>query len=307
MKSKKMKYVGLLVAGAMMIGNSAMAQGQVAQEVNREVQAAMHEMDAVLGDVDNITKEQIRFAVKESTASGLEAAFGKHFGIEDDGDDDNDRRRRRFKTEDSWNLELGLNNFTTGILSFPADNEPYTLDTWGSRYVAITRNYSTKLLGPLYVEYGASISWYNFMFQDPAMRAIETDSMVIFEPEPATTGVNYIKDKLMAPYVNVHIVPVIDLSRGTFSRSYQGNGLRVGAGGYVGYRIGGRQKSVYEENGDRQKIKDKDDFDLETLRYGVRGQVGFRGVDLFVNYDLNGVFTENRGPDVNAISFGLIF
>jgi hypothetical protein len=33
--------------------------------------------------------------------------------------------------------------------------------------------------------------------------------------------------------------------------------------------------------------------------------LGFRVVDVFVNYDLNTIFIENRGPQLNALTFGI--
>jgi hypothetical protein len=82
----------------------------------------------------------------------------------------------------------------------------------------------------------------------------------------------------------------------------------MGVGPYVGYRIGSKTKLVYEDaDGDKQKEKDRDSYHLNNLRYGIRVQLGFNSTDFFINYDLNELFVENKGPKVNAVSFGLIF
>ena len=44
-----------------------------------------------------------------------------------------------------------------------------------------------------------------------------------------------------------------------------------------------------------------------NLRYGVRAEIGVNEFNLFLNYDLNEVFETEKGPKLNAISFGLIF
>jgi len=75
----------------------------------------------------------------------------------------------------------------------------------------------------------------------------------------------------------------------------------------VGYRIASKTKLVYEENGEREKEKDRDNFYLNNLRYGLRIQIGVRSTDLFVNYDMNELFAKDKGPKLNAVSFGLIF
>ena len=60
-------------------------------------------------------------------------------------------------------------------------------------------------------------------------------------------------------------------------------------------------------HGDKEKEKDHDNFYLNNLRYGIRFQIGVRSTDLFVNYDMNELFATDRGPKLNAISFGIIF
>jgi hypothetical protein len=63
---------------------------------------------------------------------------------------------------------------------------------------------------------------------------------------------------------------------------------------------------VYEEDGEREKEKDRDNFYLNNLRYGFRVQIGVRSTDLFINYDMNDLFATDKGPKLNAVSFGLI-
>ncbi len=45
---------------------------------------------------------------------------------------------------------------------------------------------------------------------------------------------------------------------------------------------------------------------LNNLRYGARLQIGFRGVDLFANYDLNDLFSVKKAPELHAVSFGIV-
>jgi len=64
---------------------------------------------------------------------------------------------------------------------------------------------------------------------------------------------------------------------------------------------------VYSEGGDKKKEKHHDNYYLTNLRYGVRLQVGFDDVDFFFNYDINNMFADNKGPQLNAFSFGISF
>ena len=79
-------------------------------------------------------------------------------------------------------------------------------------------------------------------------------------------------------------------------------GFRIGAGVYGGYRIWSRTKYVLNDG----KAKHTSNYLLNNVRYGIRGQLGFRGIDLFVEYDLSKVFQENQGaPQLSRIQFGV--
>ena len=59
------------------------------------------------------------------------------------------------------------------------------------------------------------------------------------------------------------------------------------------------------EGSDKVKTHTHDNFYLNNLRYGLRLQLGLRGTDIFFNYDMNDLFIENKGPKLNAFSFGI--
>lgn len=220
--------------------------------------------------------------------------------------DDEDKRTRR-----SFELELGLNNWVEDG-KFPDSNgELYTIKPWGSWYVSLGHNNSTHISGPLKINWGANVSWYNWKLQNTDVRIEKgpdaTEFYVQTDPE-----VNGTKSKLTASYINLNLVPMLDFgytdnksNSGPFKK-YNQSGFRIGAGVYTGYRIASWTKFVYKQNGDKQKDKDSNDYYINNFRYGVRVQAGFGGMDVFMNYDLNNVFADNKGPDLNGISFGII-
>jgi len=110
--------------------------------------------------------------------------------------------------------------------------------------------------------------------------------------------------------LNISLIPLLDF--GDHSRKPRmwdgyGSEFRIGIGPYAGYKIGSKSKLVYKDGGDREKDKHRDSFYLNDLRYGARLQLGFRSTDFFFNYDFNELFKKDRGPELNAISFGVIF
>jgi hypothetical protein len=131
---------------------------------------------------------------------------------------------------------------------------------------------STHVAGPLYLEWGPGVSWYNFKFDNTDTRILKTDDGLEFKV--ADPDVNSIKSKLVASYVNMSLVPMPDFGRRTHSGKFSfmdknSRGFRFGIGGYGGYRIGSRTKFVVKDDGgDKEREKDKKNFYLNNWRYG---------------------------------------
>lgn len=211
-------------------------------------------------------------------------------------------------TSYSFNIDFGINNYLEDG-KFPDDNNAlYAVKPFGSWNIAMNWVNSTHVGGPLYLEWGPGISWYNFKFENTDTRILKADDELIFYE---AVDENSIKSKLVATYLNASIVPMLDFGRrnrgGRFTfMEKTSRGFRLGAGVYGGYRIGSRTKYVTKDDGNRERDKEKRNFYLNNWRYGVRVQMGYRGIDFFANYDLNDLFVENKGPQLNAFSFGIV-
>lgn len=241
---------------------------------------------------------------------------------------ENEEQNRQDKTEDDGTVtkrgnsrhfihfDLGINDYLHHG-DFPEEtNAQYAVRPWGSWYFSINSVHQKYLTDRFYVEMGPGISWYNFKFQDDRTLVTEVDGITTFTEDPDPER-SYKKSKLTAAFLNVSVVPMFQLGSATrkksidcWVRQFPGkehgskSGLRFGIGGYAGYRLGSRSKVKYKGG---EKDKDRDDFNLSNIRYGVRIQVGFKGTDLFFNYDVNELFNEDKGPDLNAFSFGITF
>jgi hypothetical protein len=227
---------------------------------------------------------------------------------DDDGDDDS-YYRKRGHTEQSFNLDLGTNNFLEKGKFPNSNNAPYSVRPWGSWYVGMSSVQRTRLGNNTFLEWGLGMSWYTFKFEKDNILIQKDDNGIQFIEDESTTR-DYRKSKLSASYITASIVPVIDFS-GSSDKSRlwdnDSHAFRFGIGPYIAYRVGSHSKVVYEEDGDKEKDKDNDSFYLNNFRYGARLQIGFRSTDLFFNYDLNELFTPGKAPKLNAFSFGIIF
>lgn len=228
--------------------------------------------------------------------------------------DDNDRRskddttvivvkskEKRFKrTESEFIVDLGLNNYLEkGKFPDEAD-KVYGLRPWGSRYIAFGHINKTRIgnrKSPLALHYGLELSVNNFMFEGDS-RIRKGPDGILFEP----TGRDLRKNKLTVFYINLPVMTFLD-----FNKPNWGN-FEIGFGGYVGYRLHSYSKIMYFESG-REREHQRSNFHLNNLRYGLVGQIGLKGLSLFVKYDLNPLFVQGKGPnpnaDLQAISFGI--
>ena len=195
------------------------------------------------------------------------------------------------------NFDFGINNYVEDGKSPNSNNAQYAVKPWGSWYVAINSVHKNNLAGPVSLHWGGGISWYNFKFEDASTRLVKTDRQLKFVSSPEDA--NFKKSKLTAFFINLNFVPVLDLSTKKVEK------LRVGLGGYFGYRLASHAKYTLKLDKTRRKDKNKDSFYLNDWRYGVRLQIGYRDFDVFFNYDTSKLFAGNNNPSLNAFSFGI--
>jgi hypothetical protein len=242
------------------------------------------------------------------TQNEQEEDWTLHRNNDDDDDDDDHYYHRRGHTEQSFNFDLGTNNYLQNGKFPNSDNANYAVRPWGSWYVGLASVQRTRLANNFFLEWGLGVSWYNFKFEKDNIIIQKDDNGVQFLQDNSDR--DFKKSKLTISYITASIVPVIDFSNSSDkSRLWdnEGSAFRMGIGPYVGYRIGSYSKVVYEEGNDREKDKNRDSFYLNNFRYGARLQIGYRSTDLFFNYDFNELFATGKAPKLNAFSFGVIF
>ncbi|MEJ8756557.1 outer membrane beta-barrel protein [Pontibacter sp. H259] len=270
------------------------------------------------GDKDNV--EQVTVTVQETDAKGKvinkehhEVRINKSFkidvDIEEDGDntdieintsDDDDTTKHNHvenykATRFNFDLDLGLNAFVNeDDAAFIPDLKPM-----GSRYVSLNSHMISQIGGkksPLYIVSGLEFAFNNYMFDKNYIIQDIDDNTVFTKIEER----QYEKSKLATSSVNVPIMPMLK-----FKRENGKEGFHIGAGGFAGYRLGSHSKLKFEENDNTTKDKDHGSFNLSDFQYGLTGVIGYNDLSLFVKYNMNDLFKENRGPQVSVISFGL--
>ena len=201
-----------------------------------------------------------------------------------------------FKTD--FGVDLGINNFLQKG-SFPTSDQSYATKGWGSWNVGLNWLGSQRLSDSWRWNFGLGFQWYNFKFENRDFQAVRGRDQIGFVERTDVTGV---KSKLSASYLTAMTLLEVNLGKD------KDKGLTLAVGPYIGYRLGGRSKFVYEESGraaDRTE-KINTGLYLENLRYGFRGEVGVgKNITFFSTYDLNELFQAVKGPSLNPITFGI--
>lgn len=188
-----------------------------------------------------------------------------------------------------------------GINIWPSDKGAPAVKPWGSWYVALNTTGTWKPSKNFHLKSALGVNWYNFKFEDPNQIAVKTSDGLEFQDFQDDVGIvdgTATKSKISASFVNLTLVPSVRTNDGNF---------RFGVGGYAGLRIGGRGKFVYEDNdGDKHKQFEKSNMYVDNFRYGLRSELGIGDFTLFFNYDLNDLFEPGKGPELQAMSFGIL-
>jgi hypothetical protein len=205
-------------------------------------------------------------------------------------------------------FDFGINNYTS-----PAgvnDEDPvYSVRPWGSWYVGVNAAEVFRLSDRVSFEGKVGLSVYNFKFDEDDILMTKTPESTVFGHDPR--ALEFTKSKLTVAHINLSLMPVLSLGSHDHEHHWRFNrhrhDIRIGLGPYVGYRLGSYNKLQYEEDDDKENERHRSNFHLNNLRYGIRFQLGIRNADFFFQYDLNELFRDNKGPRLNAYSFGFSF
>ena len=224
----------------------------------------------------------------------------------DDGEDDivvrehvHEKKKMR-RMDGIWDgLEIGVNNFLNydNELALPANGEFMDLkvpNSWG-----VNLNFAEKSFG-LIGNYFGVVTGLGFEYN----RYMLENDVDILEVNGQMTGVpvdiDFDKNRLSVCYLNVPLMAEIQIPvTGEHQR------IHLSAGVVGGMRLTSRQVQKYSIDGEKQKDKNKDDFNLRNFRYGFTARVGYGDFAFFANYYPQTLFADGMGPDIFPVTVGI--
>jgi hypothetical protein len=205
------------------------------------------------------------------------------------------KKRKSFETH--WQgIELGLNSYVTPEQSFTLGKDNLYLDLDESRSVEFNLNLAAVTI-PIVKKHvalisGLGLSWNNYRFDNSNM-VISNDSAVLVYD--SVIDPTYKKNRLGTTFLTAPLAL-------EFHFPGKDNDFWFLVGGYAGVKLGSNLKLISDEN---NKEKIKEDFHLNTFRYGLRAMVGVNNFSIYATYSLQPLFKKDEGPEIYPLSVGL--
>ncbi len=254
----------------------------------------------------NVAFAQVETVPGTTTVDTTTVRVGKKkFSFSEKGIDVTDSGKRA-KADDQWSgLGIGLNLLTTSDgninLAFADrnwENEPIKSMTWNlnfyGAFIPITRDRHTFGL-----ETGLGLTYRSFGLENNELDIVADNDETTLIENP--DGLKYDKNKFRATYISV---PALIAFNSSLTSK---NNFHFSAGVIGNLRIGSIYKQKYDKDGETNRVKTRDDFNLSPLTLDATARIGYAGVTFFFNYGLTSLFKEGQGPDVIPMTFGVAF
>lgn len=197
-------------------------------------------------------------------------------------------------------IHIGFNNYLNTKDQI-ASGMPYSLkSTLGS--ISFTRFAKTRIFKekPMFLKYGLSITSNNYKYVNNYILTQSNNTTLLIESENELT-----KSKLATLFIDVPLLLQLDLS----SNKKEENGFNIAIGAFAGYMLKAKTKVIsLDANDNSQKEKQKGEFNINKIRYGVQAQFGVMDFNFYGKYHLSTLFESNLGPEkLNVLDFGVVF
>lgn len=208
---------------------------------------------------------------------------------------------KRFKGH--WSgFEFGVNGFVDKNQSMNLKGDLAWMDLKQARSWNFNINFMQYSIGlgsdKVGLVTGMGLEFNNYHFSNPISLKVQ-DGITVIDSSYIQAGYKVDKTRLSTTNLTLPLLLEFQIPTSNKHRIY------LSAGVIGGVRIGSHTKVVYDD-GDRNKNKNRGDFNIATFRYGLTARVGYRAIRLFANYYPVQLFEKGKGPEVYPFSVGLV-
>ncbi len=221
--------------------------------------------------------------------------------LEEEGSDDEYSDEKPSKSFDGHlgGIEIGYNNFTTGKW---LDNST-PMESWldlnsakSSSFNIVSPPVSLGFTRHFGLVTALGINFNNYRFD--GNNSVEVADNGVVMPSYPSESLNYDKSKLTTVYAILPVMLEVQLPVSG------GSTINLGAGVVGAIKLGSHTKVVYHDDG-KQKDKNRDDFNLNMLRYGVTARAGYEMVQVYGTCYLSPLFEKGKGPELYPFEIGI--
>jgi hypothetical protein len=217
------------------------------------------------------------------------------------GSDSHKKNHERFRGH-LGGFEFGFNSFLTDYWSTslkPEDNY-FDLNTaksynWNFLLPCVNIGF-TRHFG-IAATMGINFNKYRF----DGNNSITKDGNGVVGPSYPEAGITYSKSKFTTTYATLPVMLETQIPLSDNNKT-----INIAAGVIGAVKLGSHTKVVYYTGG-KQKEKNKDDFSLNTLRWGATGRVGYEFFQVYGTCYFTSMFEKGKGPELYPFEVGVAF
>jgi hypothetical protein len=199
-------------------------------------------------------------------------------------------------------FDLGLTNFFSTPFDSELPSDGRWMDLNSGKSVSVGMNLVQYSIGLQKVKdnFGivTGLGWTinNYRFDSRNIMIRNDDGITTYRVAER----NVEKNKLVTSYLTIPVLLEFQLPARTGDKDFF-----ISAGVYGGFRLGTHTKVVYSENGDREKEKGRDDYNVNAFKYGLMAKLGYKWINLYARCDMTPLLESGRGPEVYPWTVGV--
>ena len=206
----------------------------------------------------------------------------------------------RFRFRPHWSgIEFGFNNYLSADYEFTLPDEYNFMNLNTGKSFNVNINFAQLGIGitrRFGLVTGMGLQFNDYVFEGNN-NIMKTANGEIVEYNAGADGLFLDKSKLSTAYF---VMPLLLELQVPVQRH---SSINIAAGMIGGAKIGSRTKMIYNDNG-KQKIKEKNDYSLNLLRYGPTIRLGYECFQIYATCYMNGLFKDQKGPELYPIQIG---
>lgn len=209
-----------------------------------------------------------------------------------------EKKKGRPDIPGTFAIDLGFN--------LPTEKEGFNTNFFGSRTLNIYYYYDYQLGNSNFsVHPGIGLGLERYKFNnDKTLGYDAEDSLhMVLVSDILPTASSIKKTGFITNYIDIPLEV-----RFSSNPSDPGRSFKMSLGFKFGVLYDSFTKIKYREDGETKKLKDKQNFNLNPIRYGALIRVGFGPFSAYANYTLSPLFKDGKGPggaEINNFTVGL--